>query len=409
MKHAVRASRARRLRATWRPTVFLVSLLIPLTFACSKDEQKELSAEEKQERVEALLKASGAEVAPKSKEDTKLDDVPPTSEAGDKPKDAPLDDAGRPMSPPPSAHSDAPAQPSNAAQPRSAAPVTGQTNSAPLEGRTQVRVIDAGGSPKRALRYNFQQGQQRKFSMDLEIAPTRLVNGQATPGMPPMALSVTGTTQTERTTPALAERSYTFLDIVPSVAAIPPEIAEQMKAQFKQLSGLQLIEQVTPLGQVQNLSLKDSAMNPQILALLQYLTDGMTNAFLPLPEEPIGKGAKWIATTHVESAGLRVTQENTIEVQSLQGDVLTVTLKYVQSAPPQQVESPSLPPGVKVEVVKLDGSGNGKMTADLHHFTVDSKIEVSMQVDTKITEPGAPQPLTESGLTKMRAQIRVTR
>ncbi len=359
-----------------------------------------LSEDEKQARVASLLRQSGSDAAANAE--------PAVPEPGAQPEPGTLEGKkGAPTGKP--AEDGSPANgPSSASAPAQNA---GASPAPTPEGtpRTTVKVLSAGAEPKRQLRYGFAPGQERKFTLDLEIAPQRLQNGQPMAGVPPMALTATGTTRTDQVHEGLATRSYAFQELMPSVSGIPPEIAAQVKAEFAGLRGLQLVERVTTLGKVEALGLKESSeLNPQVLALMQYLTDGMTNAFLPLPEQPVGAGAKWLATTAVESGGLTVTQENTIVITSLRGDTVTAELSYVQSAPAQEVKSPNIPPGVKVEVVKLDGSGTGRISTDLAKFTVDSKIDVAMQVDTRVTQQGAPAPLIESGLTKMRAHVRVT-
>src|SRR5690606_18687126 len=141
---------------------------------------------------------------------------------------------------------------------------------------------------------------------------------------------------------------------------------------------------------------------PQLVALLQNLQDGMTNAYLPLPKEPVGPGAKWTATNQVEAGGIEVTQVNEVTLKSIAGDKLTVDLVFKQSAPAQRIQVPELPPGAQVELTGMTGAGKGNLTVDLGTLVTDSRIELSMTVDTKISGAGSPEPVLSSTDTAMK-------
>src|SRR5690606_7673530 len=116
----------------------------------------------------------------------------------------------------------------------------------------------------------------------------------------------------------------------------------------------------------------------QLVALLQNLQDGMTNAFLPLPKEPVGSGAKWKATNQVEAGGIRVTQVNEVTLKSISGDNITVELVFKQSAPAQRIQVPELPPDAQVELTGMAGGGKGTMSVNLATLVTESRIDLSM-------------------------------
>ena len=134
----------------------------------------------------------------------------------------------------------------------------------------------------------------------------------------------------------------------------------------------------------------------------------MTNAFLPLPKEPVGAGAKWKATNQVEAGGIRVTQVNEITLKSISGDNISVELAFNQSAPPQRIQVPELPPDAQVELTGMTGGGKGTMSVNLATLVTDSRIDLSMTVDTKISGGGAPEPVLSSTDTGMKIHLKVT-
>jgi hypothetical protein len=360
------------------------AFLLLLTAACDKGDTASGSPSDpasatpdakRKETVEALLRENGIDPSTLS--------APPAAE----PSSAPA------QTPSPGAAPTAPQQtpPANAAE------------------RAVVEIISKGSEPHRKLAYKFVKGSTRKFTMDMTLSPKRSVNGQPLPSMPPITIGLRGTSQTIDVENGTARRQNTFVDFTPGTEGLPPELVAQMKAEFDVLKGTQLLEVVSEGGQILSLNVSgENAQNPQLVALLQNLQDGMTNAYLPLPKEPVGKGAKWKATNQVDAGGIRVTQVNEVTLKSIAGDKLTVELAFSQSAPAQRIQVPELPPDAQVELTGMAGSGKGSMTVDLASLVTDSKIELTMTVDTKISGAGSPEPVLSSTDTGMKIHLKVS-
>jgi hypothetical protein len=108
----------------------------------------------------------------------------------------------------------------------------------------------------------------------------------------------------------------------------------------------------------------------------------LSNLSSPLPDEPVGPGAKWEVTLPVKSQGMTINQTETCELVSIEGDRLNVKSTIVQRAANQTIENPALP-GMKVQLTKMTGNGTGNTTLDLGKLlpseaTVDIHSEVSM-------------------------------
>lgn len=302
------------------------------------------------------------------------------------------------------------------AAPAAAAPspegngVAAAGDATPVQSQIVVKLVSAGTGPKQKLSYQFQVGRERNFAMNMEILSSRITNGQKEPGPPPIVLALNGTTKTVEASPTLAKRINTFADFSVTSKDIPPEMEAQMKAQFALLKGTQLIESVTTKGEVVDLQVADMAqMNPVVLGLIQNLKDGMTNQFIPLPEEEVGVGAKWLSTTTVEASGMTITQETEVELLELQGSKAKAKLTLRQSAPAQKLSDPRLPPGTTIELLKLTGGGTGNVTVDFKEMIIDSKSELSMGVDTQISGGPVPEPQKSITDTKMKIHMRLTK
>lgn len=392
----------RRSAARVSPAVLAV-VVLATGVACDRKEkptenETTISEADKQERLAALLKENGVDPASL-----------PSAQA---PLGAPIPTSASPeaaASAAPAPGSAAAAEPATAAPASSGAAKTAPAPPAPGSPPIAVRVLSTGAGPKSALRYGFKQGDNHKFVLDIQVAAERKVNGQVAPGMPPFSLTLRGSTTTLQADAQGARRQHTFVEMIPTVSGAPPELAEQIKAQYASLGGLQLVETVNTRGMILGMDLDSRAIQPQVLALMQHLQDGMTNAFLALPEEPVGPGARWSATTTTDAAGILITQENTVSLVAHNGDNYEFSLQLKQSAQPSKITGANLPPGVSIDLTKLDGSGKGSMKVNFKDILITSKVDLSTSMETSVTQPEVQGVTKEAATTSVKAQISITK
>jgi len=84
----------------------------------------------------------------------------------------------------------------------------------------------------------------------------------------------------------------------------------------------------------------------------------------PLPEEPIGAGAKWETRGTKVSQGATVQETKTYELVSGEGDHGTTRATFSQTATNQKIHSPAMP-GVEMNLIRMTNGGNMELTMDL--------------------------------------------
>lgn len=285
-------------------------------------------------------------------------------------------------------------------------PVVAQPSPPP---RPDIELVSAGRPPKKLLRYSFEEGREKKFVMSMEVVPTMSVDGNPVPGSPPMKFDIEGTSATVKVKEdGTAVRDTVFDKFVPKMTGVPPQLMQQLTAQMAMFSGMAMTETINPQGEVLAVELKKgSVKSPQAQMLLRNLQDGLSNAFLPLPDEKVGAGAQWKGTTTVQTGGLPIKQVSTFELERLQGDDATILVTFDQSAKPQELNDPRIPPGAKAEMVKMDGKGEGKLKVNLKTLNTESTVDMSMKVETEIS--GLPQgavPPTPTGAPARGPQVK---
>lgn len=83
---------------------------------------------------------------------------------------------------------------------------------------------------------------------------------------------------------------------------------------------------------------------------------------VPLPDEPIGAGARWSASEPLEMTGMRLTQNANYELKELAEDRAVVAVQADLYAEPQLLELPNMPPGARCELLSLEGRAHGDLT-----------------------------------------------
>jgi hypothetical protein len=254
-------------------------------------------------------------------------------------------------------------------------PMQRSTNSS---GQTQtgsgvsVKLISPGSEPRTALRLHPKPGDKLTTTINLKTTTEMSMGENKMPEMPSPAIVITSETTVKAVSPD-GDISYEILTT--DVEGVP------------QLKGLSATGAVSSRGINKNINVKmPSGLPPMARQLADQIKEGYATAAQPLPEEPIGIGAKWEVRIPSKAGGISAVQTLTSELASLEGDKAVVRINYTQTAPNQKIESPSMP-GVKLDLTRFTGSGSGESMVDLSKMaptqsTTDGQLEMTMVTGT---------------------------
>lgn len=263
------------------------------------------------------------------------------------------------------------------------------SNAEPIEtpSAEKLELLSAGAKPHAALRYQFTKGRTKKFVMQMQLEMSALANGAPAQSMPPTSFEFSGTTTTrDFDDKQRALRDMVFTSFRPTSAQVPPQMAQQMKEQMKSFEGMRLTETITNRGRVEAVDIDETSVkSPQAQMFLQNIMEGMSNAFLPLPEEPVGVGAKWQSKAVIDTSGVRVTQTGTFELAALDGTKATIKMTFEQSASPQAVHDPSMNPALKTELLSMQGTGSGTTEVDLKTLRTRGNVSIGTLTKTRVS------------------------
>lgn len=272
--------------------------------------------------------------------------------------------------------------------------------------RAEVVIVDPG-TDARVLRYAFRKDQKKKFNLKLTVQPQMTVSGQKMPEAPKTSFEVVGTNTTEEVlADGTARRIASFEKFLPSAAGLPEAARAQLKSQFGALEGVKIQELLSPRGEVRGVEVIElPAQNPGLYQLLENLQDGLSNAVLPLPEGPIGKGGRWTATQKTRASGMQISQTTRFTIREFKGERLQVDIAFEQLGSPSKLEAAGLPTGASVELVSLKGEGKGTAEVDLTTLNMRSEVAITMDMHTRTAAPGVPGPVDSQTHNKLTVTV----
>jgi len=245
----------------------------------------------------------------------------------------------------------------------------------------QVKLLDAGGEPRKVLRLHAKAGDKQTLGMALRIA---MDMGTGAPmKMPGIKMTMDVSI---KSVSADGDISYEMVVGEASVEEDPgamPQVVEQMKASLGNVKGLSSTGTMSNRGLSKGSEAKlPPGADPQARQAIEQMKESLSHCSVPLPEEAVGPGARWEVKLPLKSQGMTINQTATYQLLSIEGDRLNAKSTIVQNAANQKIQNPAMP-GLKLDVSKMTGNGAGNVTFDLGQLlpslaTINSHSEVSM-------------------------------
>ncbi len=278
-----------------------------------------------------------------------------------------------------------PAQAPGAATAPEAQPEAKAAQPAPA---AQVKLLEAGAKPRKALRLHPKAGD--KQSLDLTIKWTMDVPlgemGNQVMKMPPMKISA------DVTVKSVAPGGDIAYDLVITDSGLGeepdamPQAVEALKASMTGLKGRTGKGVMSDRGVSKALDMDvPPDADPQMRQTVEQMTEAFCRMAVKLPEETVGRGAKWEYKDRLKSQGMTRDEASSYEVVSIEGERLTAKSTSADSAPKQKIQNPAMQ-GMEMELNSLSGTSHGTVLTDLGRLfpskaTGDAHTELSMAMD----------------------------
>lgn len=262
----------------------------------------------------------------------------------------------------------------------------------------KAKVVDAGAEPRAVRKYAFAPGRVDKRVLTISQAMHQSVGSQSTPPQEvTLKLHLDLATKQVKPSGATIEAKVTKVEM----PGAPPQAAQMLST----LSGLGGTFDVTPRGDVGEVSFVGSeAMRNQLAeSVVQGISQAVQLLLVPLPDAPIGAGAKWeIAGGGDEESFEQGARRFTLK--SLGGEGAVVDVDIDIKVPRRAVQGPR--GGMAFVAVE----GKGHYTYDLRFDRTAPKVEGELAVTETVEAPdpsGAPggaQTMTQTQKAKHRIE-----
>lgn len=250
--------------------------------------------------------------------------------------------------------------------------------------RPTVSLLDPGAEPQRALRYRPKKGEKQTLKTIIEMEVATKLKGAPGPNnkMPPMHMTMT----TQITAAGDNEFTYDFEITEASVgeaAGVPKTIQASVEKELGNLVGLKGTATVDSRGFTSEANLQGTAkMPPRIRELLRSMQQSLEQMSAPLPEEAVGRGAKWRVDQSIRQNGMLIEQQSVFEVVEIGKKTVELSISIDQHADAQTMSAPGLPAGTQLN--RLVGKGNGTTVLNLGKLAPESSV-VNVKTSTSMS------------------------
>ncbi|MFW5879085.1 MAG: hypothetical protein ACOCVR_04620 [Myxococcota bacterium] len=229
-------------------------------------------------------------------------------------------------------------------------------------GRAVLTLLEAGQEPREELRYDIPEDFSGRLDMELAMRMRRPQLFE----MPRMRLGM-NLFDLERDEQGFA---YSFRLDEPEVieeegGELPADRAEGLRRDLSSAGRLEGRVWLDERGVLRDVSFSRTEKEGRVGQLGAEIEHSVRSMTMPLPEEPVGIGAKWAMTQTVTMNGLTFEQRSEMTLRERDGDRLVVETEISQTAARQQVDNPQLPPGATMHVNRMQGSSGGVSYVDL--------------------------------------------
>jgi len=253
----------------------------------------------------------------------------------------------------------------------SAAPATARADQQPRPGEQarslRITLVDPGESPRTPLRRSFEVGQTGAFSLEMVSELHQKANDLDLPlQRMPMTRIELHSKVMQVHEDASASVRFTIADTEidePSLEGLDPALAAAAKRDMAAIKGAEITYSVSSRGVLSNpgVILRGGAeLTSSAQQQLQQFQRALEQIVIPLPEDPVGIGARWRVSTPIDLGGIDATRS--IEYQLIErheAGRLELAFTITVAAHEQRITNTNIPAGSELHLTELAGTGDG--------------------------------------------------
>ncbi len=270
----------------------------------------------------------------------------------------------------------------------------------------EVKLLQAGAEPRKALRLHPKAGEKQSMAMTLQIGVEVKMGQMQNPPMkfPPMTMAMEVTVQDVAPDGDITYEAVMGDTAVAEDPGANPQIIQGLRSALGGIKGMSLSGKVSSRGLSKGFELKaQGGQDAQAAQIMDQMKDSFGNMSVDLPEEPVGIGGKWEVRMPIKSQGMTINQTAVYELVSIEGEQIKAKSTLTQAAANQKIRNPAMP-GMDMNLVKMNGAGTADMVYDLTRLW-PAQASIKMRTDSSLGVNAGGQKQTMSTRTDLSVSL----
>jgi hypothetical protein len=254
---------------------------------------------------------------------------------------------------------------------------TNATSARTVAGAT-LKLLEAGQPPRRKLRYAWRLDQKEQLSMELRTAVSTESAGAVQGEVSLPSVHVTIDIDPQSITPEGDLRCQWRVTsaTVDSAGDAPTKVADGIRAEVADIAHLSGGSVVDCRGLAKEVT-GDAGMPASGGGgqMAEQVRQTLRDVAAPFPDDEVGIGARWRKLSQLDEKDALVTQAETFRLVDLRGNQGTLDDALAQTAPPQALRAPGMPPGTRARMESMLASGQAKVRFDLSRLVPQTAFD----------------------------------
>lgn len=261
-------------------------------------------------------------------------------------------------------------------------PPSGAEAEVDVESPPTVELVDAGAEPRQPLGFVFPPGAKQSLTVKSAWKISTIYGPMLSVESIMPSITYELETEVKESTPERAQFALEVKKVsVEGGEKVQPAQLEAVKKSVSSIQGAKGAFSINRRGMVEEFEL-DAPSDDSLIVhdMVDQLEQAVRAYSVPLPEEPVGKGATWTASQVIEQRTAKIRQTTTFTLADAQGKKVEATSKHEAAAPTQNIKMPGSRSGASFKLDGVEFSGSGKGTWQLDRLGPTSAIDETLTV-----------------------------
>lgn len=283
-----------------------------------------------------------------------------------------------------------------------------RTTPTPL--KSDIQIISVGAQPLQTLRFTPKANSKESADMQMTMNMAMSVNGNPAP-----AFQIPGTKMKLNTVVSKVEPngdfhydfSYSDVGLVGN-STLPPAVLANMRNEMKKIEAFKGSAIVDNMGRTKKANfVVPPNSDPSLKQMMEQMAASIEQVSAQVPEQAIGKGAKWQVKSQISLNGINLQQTANYELVDIKNGIATMNINLTQTIPgTQNMVLPQMPPGMTMTLQSYSATGSGQAKVSLNRIMpLSTNLAMNTKAQMSTTIPNSQEKMLMDQQISMEMKI----